>query len=101
MSFETKTIETRHAPVKYLEGGAGEPLVFLHGAGGMTAEDPALGRAINRADSATEWNSGASRSATASIAINVLPCVRPVSTFATALNSTASCAGSASMPATT
>ena len=37
-----KTIDTRHAPVRYLEGGSGEPLVFLHGAGGMTADDPVL-----------------------------------------------------------
>ena len=42
MAMETKTIETRHAPVRYLEGGSGEPLVFLHGAGGMTADDPIL-----------------------------------------------------------
>ncbi len=40
--METKTVQTRHAPVRYLEGGSGEPLVFLHGAGGMTAEDPLL-----------------------------------------------------------
>jgi pimeloyl-ACP methyl ester carboxylesterase len=40
--METKTVETRHAPVRYLEGGSGEPLVYLHGAGGMTAEDSLL-----------------------------------------------------------
>jgi pimeloyl-ACP methyl ester carboxylesterase len=40
--METKTVETRHAPVRYLEGGAGEPLVFFHGAGGMTPDDPLL-----------------------------------------------------------
>jgi pimeloyl-ACP methyl ester carboxylesterase len=40
--MESKTIETRHAPVRYLEGGSGEPLVFLHGAGGMTPDDPIL-----------------------------------------------------------
>ncbi|HEY5070797.1 MAG TPA: alpha/beta fold hydrolase [Caulobacteraceae bacterium] len=40
--MQSKTVETRHAPVRYLEGGSGEPLVFLHGAGGMTAEDPLL-----------------------------------------------------------
>jgi pimeloyl-ACP methyl ester carboxylesterase len=40
--METKTVETRHAPVRYLEGGSGDPLVFLHGAGGMTADDPIL-----------------------------------------------------------
>ncbi|HWF00898.1 MAG TPA: alpha/beta hydrolase, partial [Caulobacteraceae bacterium] len=42
MTLAEKTLETRHAPVKYLEGGSGEPLVFLHGAGGMTPDDPIL-----------------------------------------------------------
>jgi pimeloyl-ACP methyl ester carboxylesterase len=42
MSLETKTVETRHAPIRYLEGGSGEPLVFFHGAGGMTPDDPIL-----------------------------------------------------------
>jgi len=41
--MESKTVETRHAPVRYLEGGVGSPLVYLHGAGGMTAEDRLLG----------------------------------------------------------
>jgi pimeloyl-ACP methyl ester carboxylesterase len=40
--MQTKTVETRHAPIRYLEGGSGEPLVFLHGAGGMTPDDPIL-----------------------------------------------------------
>jgi pimeloyl-ACP methyl ester carboxylesterase len=40
--MQTKTLETRHGEVKYLEGGEGEPLVFLHGAGGMTPDDPIL-----------------------------------------------------------
>jgi pimeloyl-ACP methyl ester carboxylesterase len=40
--LELKTIATRHADVRYLEGGAGEALVYLHGAGGMTPEDPLL-----------------------------------------------------------
>jgi pimeloyl-ACP methyl ester carboxylesterase len=40
--MQSKTVETRHAAVRCLEGGSGEPLVFLHGAGGMTAEDPFL-----------------------------------------------------------
>ncbi|HTX47976.1 MAG TPA: alpha/beta hydrolase [Caulobacteraceae bacterium] len=40
--MESKTVQTRHAPVRYLEGGQGEPLVFLHGAGGMTETDPLL-----------------------------------------------------------
>jgi pimeloyl-ACP methyl ester carboxylesterase len=33
--MELKTIQTKHAPVRYYEGGAGQPLVFLHGAGGL------------------------------------------------------------------
>ena len=40
--METKTVETRHASVRYIEGGAGEPLVYLHGAGGVTVDDPLL-----------------------------------------------------------
>ena len=46
--METKTVETQHAPIRYLEGGAGEPLVFLHGAGGMTADDPLLAELASR-----------------------------------------------------
>ncbi|WP_332770897.1 alpha/beta fold hydrolase [Phenylobacterium sp.] len=41
--MELKTVQTRHVPVRYLEGGSGPDLVFLHGAGGVTAEDPFLG----------------------------------------------------------
>ena len=37
-----KTVQTHHVPVRYLEGGTGPDLVFLHGAGGVTAEDPFL-----------------------------------------------------------
>lgn len=37
-----KTVQTPHVPVRYLEGGSGPDLVFLHGAGGVTAEDPFL-----------------------------------------------------------
>ena len=40
--MELKTVETHHIPVRYFEGGAGPDLVFLHGAGGLTAEDPFL-----------------------------------------------------------
>jgi pimeloyl-ACP methyl ester carboxylesterase len=46
--METKTVETRHAPIRYLEGGAGEALVYLHGAGGMTADDPLLAELASR-----------------------------------------------------
>lgn len=40
--MELKTVQTHHVPVRYLEGGSGPDLVFLHGAGGVTAEDPFL-----------------------------------------------------------
>jgi pimeloyl-ACP methyl ester carboxylesterase len=39
---ELKTVQTHHVPVRYFEGGSGPDLVFLHGAGGLTAEDPFL-----------------------------------------------------------
>ncbi|MGB5948757.1 MAG: alpha/beta hydrolase [Parvibaculum sp.] len=42
--METKTVKTHHAPVRYFEGGKGAPLVYLHGAGGVTAEDPLLNK---------------------------------------------------------
>jgi pimeloyl-ACP methyl ester carboxylesterase len=40
--MELKTVQTRHVPVRYIEGGSGSPLVFLHGAGGVTVDDPFL-----------------------------------------------------------
>lgn len=40
--MELKTVQTRHVPVRYIEGGSGPALVFLHGAGGATPEDPFL-----------------------------------------------------------
>lgn len=40
--MDLKTVATHHVPVRYFEGGKGPDLVFLHGAGGLTAEDPFL-----------------------------------------------------------
>jgi len=40
--MELKTVQTHHVPVRYLTGGRGPALVFLHGAGGVTADDPLL-----------------------------------------------------------
>ncbi|WP_411287457.1 alpha/beta fold hydrolase [Phenylobacterium sp.] len=40
--MDIKTIATRHAAVRYYEGGQGPALVYLHGAGGVTADDPFL-----------------------------------------------------------
>ena len=37
--MEFKTIQTAHVPVRYFESGKGEPLVFLHGAGGLDLEE--------------------------------------------------------------
>src|SRR5690349_21345267 len=40
--MELRTVQTQYAAVRYLVGGAGPDLVFLHGAGGVTVEDPLL-----------------------------------------------------------
>jgi pimeloyl-ACP methyl ester carboxylesterase len=40
--MDLKTVQTHHVPVRYFQGGSGPALVFLHGAGGVTAEDPLL-----------------------------------------------------------
>ncbi len=40
--IENKTIQTPKGMVEYLEGGTGPDLVFLHGAGGVTADSPFL-----------------------------------------------------------
>jgi pimeloyl-ACP methyl ester carboxylesterase len=40
--MELKTVQTPHVPVRYVTGGSGPALVFLHGAGGVTPEDPFL-----------------------------------------------------------
>ena len=42
MAIELKTVATQHVPVRYFEGGSGEPLVFLHGGGGLTVDSPFL-----------------------------------------------------------
>ncbi len=47
--MKTRTIETRRgARCRVLEGGAGCPLVFLHGAGGLFADNPFLDRLAER-----------------------------------------------------
>jgi len=40
--MDLKTVQTHHVPVRYLEGGSGQPLVYLHSAGGVTADDVLL-----------------------------------------------------------
>ncbi len=44
MPLELKTVATPHVPVRYIEGGSGKPLVFFHGAGGVTTADPFLNK---------------------------------------------------------
>jgi pimeloyl-ACP methyl ester carboxylesterase len=36
--MELKTIATHHVPVRYYDGGQGQPLIFLHGAGGVEVD---------------------------------------------------------------
>ena len=48
LAVQLKIVQTHHTPVHYLEAGEGEPLVFLHGAGGITAEDPLLAKLAER-----------------------------------------------------
>ncbi len=40
--MDLKTVQAPRVAVRYFEGGAGPDLVFLHGAGGLTADDPFL-----------------------------------------------------------
>jgi pimeloyl-ACP methyl ester carboxylesterase len=46
--MELKTVSTRHVPVRYFEAGSGQPLVFLHGAGGLMANDPFVAKLAER-----------------------------------------------------
>jgi len=40
--MELTTVQTHYVPVRVIVGGAGPDLVFLHGAGGVTVDDPLL-----------------------------------------------------------
>ena len=41
-TMQLKTVSTRRVPVRYYEGGSGNPLVFLHGAGRLDDDLPFL-----------------------------------------------------------
>jgi pimeloyl-ACP methyl ester carboxylesterase len=54
--MKTRTIETRRGcKVALLEAGAGQPLVFLHGAGGLFADNPFLERLAERFHVIAPW----------------------------------------------
>lgn len=42
--MELKTVAAPKVPVRYFEGGKGQALVFLHGAGGVLGDDPFLNK---------------------------------------------------------
>lgn len=42
LTTTTKTVQTRRGAIPYFERGDGPPLVFLHGAGGLSVDDPIL-----------------------------------------------------------
>ncbi|BCW87958.1 Tropinesterase [Alphaproteobacteria bacterium SO-S41] len=46
--MELKTLQTHHVPVRYITGGSGPALLFLHGAGGVLREDPLLAALAER-----------------------------------------------------
>lgn len=46
--MELTTVQTRHVPVRVITGGSGSPLVYLHGAGGVTPQDPLLNALAER-----------------------------------------------------
>ncbi len=46
--MELKTIATHHVPVSYYDAGSGPVMVYLHGAGGLLADDPFLAAAAKR-----------------------------------------------------